>query len=279
MAPCASIAYDSRVISAALRIVIVSLVLLAAPLASAAPDTVFIEDLTWTELRDDVATGKTTLIVPIGGTEQNGPHMVLGKHNVRVRALADRIARSLGNALVAPVIAYVPEGSIDPPSAHMRFPGTISVPTDAFERVLEAAARSFRRAGFRDIVFIGDHGGYQAALKTTAERLNREWAKSPTRAHAILAYYRITETAYPKALAAKGLRDDEIGTHAGLADTSLALAIDPKLVRADRMQAKPSPADGVYGDPRRSSAELGQLGVDSIVKVTADEIRAATARR
>ena len=192
MAPCASIAYDSRVISAPLRIVLVSLVLLAAPLASAAPDTVFIEDLTWTEVRDDVAAGKTTLIVPIGGTEQNGPHMVLGKHNVRVRALADRIARSLGNALVAPVIAYVPEGSIDPPSAHMRFPGTISVPTDAFERVLEAAARSFRHAGFRDIVFIGDHGGYQAALKTTAERLNREWAKSPTRAHAILAYYRIT---------------------------------------------------------------------------------------
>src|SRR4030095_7602220 len=84
-----------------------------------APPTVFLEDLTWTELKRDVASGKTTIIVPIGGTEQNGPHMALGKHNARVRALSERIARELGNALVAPVVAYVPEGSVDPPSCHM----------------------------------------------------------------------------------------------------------------------------------------------------------------
>src|SRR5262245_65470127 len=90
-----------------------------------APSTVFLEELTWTELRDLIAAGKTTIIIPIGGTEQNGPHMALGKHNVRVKALSERIARVPGNALVAPVIAYVPEGSLSPPSGHMRFPGTI----------------------------------------------------------------------------------------------------------------------------------------------------------
>src|SRR5947209_9602778 len=123
-------------------------------------ERVAIEDLTWTEVATAINAGKTTIIVPIGGTEQNGPHMVLGKQNERVKILAERIAMTLGNALVAPVIAYAPEGSIDPPAAHMRFPGTVSIPERTFESVLDATARSFKRHGFRDIVFIGDHGSY-----------------------------------------------------------------------------------------------------------------------
>src|SRR6185295_20050544 len=91
----------------------------AAAASAAPPPSVFLEELTWTELRDAITAGKTTVIVPIGGTEQSGPHMVLGKHNVRARVLAGRIAEQLGNAVVAPVIAYVPEGSITPPAAHM----------------------------------------------------------------------------------------------------------------------------------------------------------------
>src|SRR5262249_47495912 len=77
-----------------------------------APDTVFLEELTWTELRDAIRSGKTTIILPTGGTEQNGPHMALGKHNARVKRLSERIARSLGNALVAPVLAYAPAGPL-----------------------------------------------------------------------------------------------------------------------------------------------------------------------
>ena len=99
--------------------------------------SIFLDELTWTELRDEIATGKTTIIVPIGGTEQSGPAMALGKHNRRVKLLSERIAVSLGNAIVAPVIAYVPEGNLSPPSGHMRFPGTISVPEAAFEQILE----------------------------------------------------------------------------------------------------------------------------------------------
>ena len=128
---------------------------------AATPPSRAIEELTWTEVREFVAGGGTTAIIPIGGTEQNGPHMVLGKHNVRVRALSLEVAGALGDALVAPVIAYVPEGPIDPPGSHMRYPGTLSVPTGAFEQVLESAARSLRAHGFRDIAFVGDHGGYQ----------------------------------------------------------------------------------------------------------------------
>src|SRR5881394_2001136 len=112
------------------------LLLLGLPAAHAA-ETVFLEELTWTELRDQIRAGKTTVIIPIGGTEQNGAHMALGKHNLRVRFLSEKIARALGNALVAPVIAYVPEGGLAPVTGHMRFPGTITVPDDVFQRVLE----------------------------------------------------------------------------------------------------------------------------------------------
>ena len=245
------------------------------------PATVFLEELTWTELRDLIGSGKTTIIIPLGGTEQNGPDMALGKHNVRVRALSEKIALALGNALVAPVIAYVPEGGIDPPTAHMRFPGTITIPDETFEKVLEYAARSFKLHGFHDIVFLGDHGGYQKDDKIVADRLNREWAPTPVRAHAVSEYYRVTQTDYVQALKSRGYKDEEIGTHAGLADTSLMLAVDPQFVRADRLTsgAHLGSADGVYGDPRRSSAELGQLGVDDIVTQTVAAIRKDIADR
>jgi len=241
------------------------------------PSTVFVEDLTWTELRDLVQSGKTTAIIPVGGTEQSGPHMALGKHNVRVHVLAGRIAASLGNALVAPVIAYVPEGSVKPPSAHMRFPGTITVPDAAFETTLEYAARSLRLAGFRDIVLIGDHGGYQRNLAHVAERLNREWAGSPVRVHAVLEYYEAAERDYARALERAGYKPAEIGSHAGLWDTALALAVDPKLVRADQLRDA-GPAQGVHGDPRRATAELGAQGLDIIVARTRDAIQRETAR-
>lgn len=255
----------------------------AVPAAAAAPAaSPHIEDMTWTELRDRIKGGATTILVPIGGTEQNGPHMVLGKHNVRARALAARIAQRLGNAVVAPVIAYVPEGSITPPAAHMRFTGTISIPDSAFEAMLEATARSFCQHGFHDVVFLGDHGSYQTSEVRVATMLNRGWAaKSSCMAHGLVDYYRVSQTVYVDALKARGFTLDEIGTHAGLADTALALAVDPSLVRQDGLTqaAKPAARDGVYGDPRRATAELGQAGVDAIVDASVTQIRALTRAR
>jgi creatinine amidohydrolase len=243
------------------------------------PKSVFLEDLTWTEVRDATQAGRTTIIVPIGGTEQSGPHIALGKHNVRARLLAGRIAETLGNALVAPVIAYVPEGQASPPTGHMRFPGTISIPEKVFEQTLEAAGRGFRLHGFRDIVFIGDHGGYQNSMHKAADVLNREWGNTRVRAHATDDYYRAATAAFGETLRAKGFSAKEIGEHAGVADTSLALATDPALVRVDRMKAATGKADGVDGDPRRSTAELGREGLDLIVARTVEAIRKATARR
>ena len=251
------------------------LVALAPAARAAVPASVFIEDLTWSELRDLVAAGKTTVIIPIGGTEQNGPHMAIGKHNVRVKLLAGKIAAALGNALVAPVIAYVPEGGLAPPTGHMRFPGTITVPQDAFDSVIEYAARSFKLHGFRDIVFLGDHGSYQNDEAAVALRLDREWAETPVRVHAILKYYEESEHGFAALLESRGYSASEVGTHAGLADTSLMMALDPSLVRADRLK----PGEGDNGDPSRASAELGMLGVDLIVAKTVEVIKQAVARR
>ena len=255
------------------------LAVMAAPAARAALPAGFaandLEALTSVELRERIAHGATTVIVPIGGTEQNGAHMLLGKHNVRAHVLADRIADALGNAVVAPTVAYVPEGSIHPPAAHMKYAGTISVPDAVFEGLLEAAARSFKQHGFRDVVFLGDHGGYQSDLTRVADKLNREWAGDPAcRAHAPLAYYRVTQTAYVAALKAHGVSDAEMGSHAGLADTALALAVDPALVRADKL-AGPYPA-GVTGNPKRATAELGELGTKRVVETTVAAIRKET---
>jgi len=260
-----------------------SLLLLLAFLACSAlaqpPGSVWLAELTSPEVRDAVRSGYTTIIVPIGGTEQNGPHMVLGKHNVRAGVLAERIALKLGDALVAPVIAYVPEGSFDPPTAHLRYAGTIGIAPDAFRKLLEGAARSFRLHGFRDIVFVGDHGGYQSDERAVAERLTQQWRASGVRVHAIGEYYRVTETEFVAALKQRGYSDDEIGTHAGLADTSLALAVDPRLVHLDRLAAAAASKDsGVHGDPRRASADIGRIGVDLIVDRTVAAIRAAQRR-
>ena len=259
--------------------VLTILLALSAPAARAALPAGFaandLEALTSVELRERIAHGSTTIIVPIGGTEQNGAHMVLGKHNVRAHVLADRIADALGNAVVAPTIAYVPEGSIHPPAAHMKYTGTISIPDAVFEGLLEATARSFKQHGFRDVVFLGDHGGYQSDLTRVADKLNREWARDPAcRAHAPLEYYRITQTAYVDALKAHGVSNAEMGTHAGLADTALALAVDPALVRENKL-AGPYPA-GVTGNPKRATAELGELGTKLVVETTVAAIRKET---
>jgi creatinine amidohydrolase/Fe(II)-dependent formamide hydrolase-like protein len=246
-----------------------------------------LEQLTWPEIRDAVRAGKSTIIIPIGGTEQSGPFMAVGKHNLRAAVLSDRIARQLGDALVAPVIAYVPEGDTDPPTSHMLFPGTITVPTDVFERTVQAAAESFRIHGFINTVLLGDHGGYQFSLKAVADRLNERWAASrPTpraQAHVfyIPEYYQAVDTTFAKELQARGFGSD-IGTHADLMDTSLMLAVDPSMVRLRQLQeaSKPGASVGVYGgDPRKASATLGRLGIDAQVSAAVQAIRRVTSKQ
>ncbi len=246
-------------------------------LAWAAPASVFLEDLTTQQVAAALQNGTQTIIIPVGGTEQSGPHLTLGKHNIRVRVLAGRVAQQLGDTLVAPVLAYVPEGRVDPPTEHMRFAGTISIPESAFAAVLEGATRSFWQHGFRNVVLVGDHGGYQAALKAVASRLTASATKSANRVFFIGAYYRATQNSYIDSLKAQGLSAQQIGSHAGSADTALQMAVAPATVFPEFFEraARDGARGGTAGDPRAATAALGQAGVDAVVHDSVAAIRKA----
>jgi creatinine amidohydrolase len=247
----------------------------AAPaVAQQNPNSVFLENLTWVEVRDAIKAGKTTAIIPTGGTEQNGPHMVLGKHNILVKYKAGEIAKALGNAIVAPVLAYVPEGDIPgpkPAAGHMRFPGTITIPEDVYERVLESAARSLRSAGFIDIAFIGDSGGNQAGQKVVSEKLNKEWAATNVRVHHITDFYPGRGDAIAMA---NGLTKEEVGGHAGSQDTTSFLYLDPSQLRVDKfVVGKTNDGQGHTGDPRKATAYIGKLILEAQIEDATKQIQ------
>ncbi len=239
------------------------------PDASTGPDTVFVEELTWTEVGARVRDGVRSVIVATGGTEQNGPHMVLGKHNFIIRATAERIARELGDTLVAPVVAYVPEGGVSPPTGHMRYPGAITLPEEHFMALLEYAARGFALHGFENIIFIGDSGGNQRGMAQVAEKLNGEWESGGERARVLYVpeYYR--GNGFREWLLDQGIEEDAIGRHAGVTDTSQLWYVAPEQIRPDaRRPGGGFEGSGVSGDPTQASRELGEKGIELKVETT-----------
>ena len=244
------------------------------------PDTVFVEELTWTEVGARVRAGTKSVIVATGGTEQNGPHMVLGKHNFIIRSAAERIARELGDTLVAPVVAYVPEGGLDPPSGHMRYPGAITLPEEHFRALLEAAARGFALHGFENVIFIGDSGGNQRGMEAVAGALNAEWeaAGNPARVLYLAEYYRAN--GFREWLAEQGLDEETVGRHAGVSDTSQLWFVAPGMIREEARVRDGGFADsGVRGDPTRASREFGEVGLRLKVETTVRAVRERLAAR
>lgn len=241
------------------------------PLTAPLPDTVELKDMTWVEVRSALQAGYTSVIVPTGGIEQNGPHMILGKHDYLVTYAARRIAKQAGRTLVAPVVSYVPEGAYDPPEGHMRFPGTLGLPEPVFAGVLDGIARSLKQAGFKTIFFIGDHGQSQPVQADVAKRLTAEWKAVGVRVVQLPEYYAVHDQ--NTALMKQGFSLETIGQHASVIDTSELMAVNPKgvdLARYSR-QFLPREHSGVYGNPSASSAELGT----SLLKMRID---AAAAR-
>jgi creatinine amidohydrolase len=244
------------------------------PLTAPLPDTVEIADMSWVELRSAIARGYTTAIVPSGGIEQNGPHMILGKHDRIVRFAAEKIATTLGHTLVTPVISFVPEGTYDPPEGHLRFPGTIGVSEQAFASALDGIARSLKGGGFKTICFIADHGGSVKPQAEVAARLSREWAAEGVRVIDVSDYYADeAESAY---LMAQGETRASIGQHAGIADTSELMAVDPSGVDLSRFANAPFTleSNGVSGDPLRATAERGRALMDIKIDAAVKQIKA-----
>jgi creatinine amidohydrolase len=222
----------------------------------------YIEQMTWTEIRDAMAAGTTKVIVPIGGTEQNGPHMVMGKHNYVVTFAAALMARQLGDALVAPTVAWVPEGSYEADGFGDK-PGVITNPSPSYNNLLEAAARSLASHGFTEIIFIADSGGDQPGMAEVAGRLNTEWAGGATKVFALTDYYQKGQE-YSRAWlkAAYGYDMETIGSHAGITDTSAVMYVFAEGVRKDRRyRLGGRPDAGVTGDPTLATPEIGRMVV------------------
>jgi len=241
-------------------------------------DSVFIEELTWMEVRDALKAGKTTVIIPTGGVEQNGPYLATGKHNYVLRATTEAIARKLGNALVAPIVPFVPEGDIDPPTSHMKYPGTISLTEDTYERLLADICASFKTHGFERIVMIGDSGGNQKGMKAVAATLNEKWAGSKTRVHFIPEYYD-----YPgvdKWLKDQGIKQKNEGLHDDFAITAIMMTVDPTTVRMkQRIAADKFRINGIELAPAEKTIEWGKKIVDLRAEATVKAIRKATAAK
>lgn len=240
----------------------------------AALDSVWIEELTWMEVRDALKAGKTTVIVPTGGVEQNGPYLATGKHNYILRATCEAIARSLGNALVAPIVPFVPEGNIDPPTSHMKYPGTISLTEETYERLLKDICASLRAHGFKHIILLGDSGGNQKGMKAVAQGLNTRWADGKTRVHFIPQYYD-----YPgveKWLSKEGVKQKDEGLHDDFAITAQMMVVDPTTVRMkQRVAANNFRINGVDLAPAEKTIAWGKKIVAFRAEATVKAIRQA----
>lgn len=242
------------------------------------PDTVFLEELTWDELAMLIKGGKTTAIIGTAGTEQKGPHMAIGEHKYATTYAADKIARALGNAIVAPIVTYVPEGSWETARGHMAKAGTITLPEDRFRTLLELIARSLRGSGFKDLILIGDSGGNQEGMNAVATKLNEEWKGTGVRLHFIGDFYTKAHAAQEAWVidTAKLVSRDSIGNHANILDTSELLFIHPELVKTDRFK-QATPANGSTGSPRKASKEIGKKLLDIKISLALAQIRASMA--
>lgn len=229
---------------------------MAQPRPIPAVDSVWIEDLTWMEVRDAQRAGRTTAIVSSGGIEQNGPYLTTGKHNVILRGGCEMLARALGDALCAPVLGFVPEGGIDPPSGHMLYPGTISLQPETFEAVVDDIASSLLATGFEHVVLIGDSGGNQRGMAAAAAAINERLGT--VRAHFIPEWYEVQPMLD---YVANDLGVDEPlneGLHDNFAVTAMMVAVDPTTVRyEERVAAGRASINGVEIAPVERTAELG----------------------
>jgi creatinine amidohydrolase/Fe(II)-dependent formamide hydrolase-like protein len=244
-------------------------------------DTVWIEEMTWMDVRDALAAGKTTAIIPTGGMEPNGPWLVTGKHNYVLRTNCDVIARKLGDALCAPIVELVPEGRIEPPSGHMLSPGTISLREDTFQALLTDIAQSLKQHGFKNIIFIGDSGGNQKGQAVVAEALTKQWAGTAFAA-TIPGYY-TAPPGSPNVLRQLGVTKDGMpddGLHDSPGITLNMMLTDPKSVRwAERVKAGKATINGVSIADMKKSLEWARAIVEARANRTVELIKQAIAEK
>ena len=209
--------------------------------------------LTWLEAGELVADG-AALALPLGSTEQHGPHLPLSTDADLASELCRRLAAARSDVVVAPLLAYGASGE------HEGFVGTLSIGQEALEATLVELCRSASRS-FPGVVIVSTHGGNAEPLLRAQRRLTRESRR-------VLAWM-------------PSWRGD---AHAGRTETSIQLALDPDSVRLDRAQSgdrrpirelmpelrassvRAVSANGVLGDPAGASAAEGTALVEAMLE-------------
>ena len=246
---------------------------LTTPRPIAAADKVWIEELTWMEIRDAMKAGKTTALIVAGSTEQNGPYVPTGKHVFVLRATAEAIARKLGDALIAPAIPFEP-GNFS------TTPGTIQVRESTYDALIEDQAESLKANGFKHIILIGDSGGNQRGLDRVATKLTTAWAGSGTTVHYIKEYYD-SWTAADGAWASLGIpKTMDEGIHDDYSVNSIIATVDPEKIRLkQRQDAGKASINGQTLLPIETTIANGKKLVEIRASITVDAIKKALAAR
>jgi creatinine amidohydrolase len=249
-------------------------------------DLVEIEMMTWPEVKRAInEMGKTTAIVYNGGTEQRGPQNVNGGHTLMAREMAKAVALKLGNALVAPILAYSPAGT----SAEM--PGSIGISTALYKAINMEIAEQLLRQGFKNVVILADNGGGQAQLGEAAKELDAKYSPEGKHVYHIPDAYYAAREAFAKILVQRGL---PCASHAGLNDTAnmVYLGADKGWVRMELLPtavgnyvacpgqpvdsvaaARPRVNNGINGDARKASPEIGKIIFDLKVELATKQIQ------
>jgi len=248
------------------------------------------EMMTWREVKQALEQGKTTALVYNGGTEQRGPQNVNGGHSLMGHATVVAIAEKLGNAIAAPVMPF----SVNNASAQL--PGTIGLTGPLFAALNEQVTEQLIKTGFKNVVLMGDHGGGQRELGEVARKLDEKYAPQGIHVFFCDEVYQKANDDFDKWLAANGYPSS---SHAGIPDTSemLYLGGDKGWVRkeeipnalGDPVRQRGTPPDpntrrvnnGITGDARRSTAEMGKKLFDMKVDAAVRQIQgflAATAK-
>lgn len=270
-------------------VVSIAFIALLGPALAAPSNSLLIEDMTWTEVRDAIAAGKTTAIYYAASTEQNGPGVALGKHVFIAHYLSQKIAAQLGNALVYPTMPFAPTGdwgltnpgTIDPPkrTGHMRYAGSVNLSEETFGAVAHDVALSAISAGFKNVVLMCDHGGKaQSQLDQIAKALNSEWGSKGIHVYYIPDLYFKEKEVMKEQLQKLGIPEDK---HAGTDDTS-ELKYIGKMVNGNSskwvdshklVKGHEGDGSGVDGDQTKATLALGKLFTDAKVSFAVNQIK------
>jgi creatinine amidohydrolase len=249
--------------------------------APSVPSNWYVENLTWPEVRDAVAAGRASAIIYTGSTEQNGPHMALGKHNFVAHYVAGRIAQALGNALAYPTFPFAPTGDPVAKTGHMRFPGSVSISPEVYLGVVRQVALSAIAAGFKQVFLMGDHGGGQGELACAAEGLDQDWHARGVRVFYVPDLYFKEKEQMRWYLREHNIPEDR---HAGTDDTSEIMYLDAaaQWIRRDKLAASDSTQEsttGVDGDPTRATTGIGRMFIEHKLQNAVDQIRQLRTRK